>query len=80
MNLNAGSITFRIFYPQNRDKKQYTYYIINKFQFYETEKCNIGGGSSPRFPNKENHKNRNQSSKEVFKQQGTKGGLQCLTN
>lgn len=43
MNLNAGSITFRIFYPQNRDKKQYTYYIINKFQFYETEKCNIGG-------------------------------------
>ena len=39
-----------------------------------------GGGSSPRFPNKENHKNRNQSSKEVFKQQGTKGGLQCLTN
>ena len=38
------------------------------------------GGSSPRFPNQKNYKERNQSSKEVFKQQVTKGGLQCLTN
>lgn len=52
--------------------------LIN-FSFMK-QKNVISGGSSPRFPNKENHKNRNQSSKEVFKQQGTKGGLQCLTN
>lgn len=37
-------------------------------------------GSSPRFPNLKNYKERNLSGREVFKHQGKKGGLQWLTN